>query len=104
MIRPMLVSRSGKGRGTAIYESSYHRRRRCDTLLLKRSSNCPDVPCQLAAASLLHHSIRPMCSISMWCVSWLQQAEVFEEVPNMDFPFEGIPTVPLRKDMDHMVS
>ena len=22
----------------------------------------------------------------------------------MDFPFEGIPTVPPRKDMDHMVS
>ena len=31
------------------------------------------------------------------------QAEVFEEIPTMDFPFEGIPTVPPRKDMDHMV-
>jgi hypothetical protein len=29
------------------------------------------------------------------------QAEVFEEIPTMDFPFEGIPTVPPRKDMDH---
>ena len=32
------------------------------------------------------------------------QAEVFEEIASMDFPFEGIPTVPPRKDMDHMVS
>lgn len=31
------------------------------------------------------------------------QAEVFEEIATMDFPFEGIPTVPPRKDMDHMV-
>jgi len=29
------------------------------------------------------------------------QAEMFEEIPTMDFPFEGIPTVPPRKDMDH---
>lgn len=32
------------------------------------------------------------------------QAEVFEEVATMDFPFEGIPTVPPRKDVDHLVS
>ena len=31
------------------------------------------------------------------------KAEVFEEIATMDFPFEGIPTVPPRKDMDHMV-
>jgi hypothetical protein len=31
------------------------------------------------------------------------QAEVFEEIATMDCPFEGIPTVPPRKDMDHMV-
>ena len=31
------------------------------------------------------------------------QAEVFEEIATMDFPFEGIPTVPPRKDRDHMV-
>ena len=31
------------------------------------------------------------------------QAEVFEEIATMDFPFEGIPTVPPRKDMQHMV-
>lgn len=31
------------------------------------------------------------------------QAVVFEEIATMDFPFEGIPTVPPRKDMDHMV-
>lgn len=31
------------------------------------------------------------------------QAEVFEEIATMDYPFEGIPTVPPRKDMDHMV-
>ena len=30
-----------------------------------------------------------------------KEAEVFEEIPTMDFPFEGIPTVPPRKDMDH---
>ena len=29
------------------------------------------------------------------------QALVFEEVATMDFPFEGIPTVPPRKDMAH---
>ena len=29
------------------------------------------------------------------------QAEVFEEIATMEFPFEGIPTVPPRKDMDH---
>ncbi len=32
------------------------------------------------------------------------QAEVFEEIATMDCPFEGIPTVPPRKDMDHMVA
>ena len=32
------------------------------------------------------------------------QAEVFEEIATMDYPFEGIPTVPPRKDMDHMVN
>ena len=31
------------------------------------------------------------------------QAEVFEEIATMEFPFEGIPTIPPRKDMDHMV-
>ena len=31
------------------------------------------------------------------------QADVFEEVPTMDFPFHGMPTVPPRKDMSHMV-
>ena len=29
------------------------------------------------------------------------QAEVFEEIPTDEFAFEGIPTVPPRKDMDH---
>ena len=29
------------------------------------------------------------------------QAEVFEEIATMEFPFEGIPTVPPRKDMEH---
>eukprot|EP00798_Chlamydomonas_sp_ICE-L_P021027 gene21027-27896_t len=32
-----------------------------------------------------------------------KEAEVFEEIATMEFPFEGIPTVPPRKDMDHMV-
>ena len=32
------------------------------------------------------------------------QAEVFEEIPTMDFPFHGIPTVPPRKDMTHLVT
>ncbi len=31
------------------------------------------------------------------------KAEVFEEIPTMDFPFHGMPTVPPRKDMSHMV-
>mmetsp|Transcript_40099 Transcript_40099/g.55717 ORF Transcript_40099/g.55717 Transcript_40099/m.55717 type:complete len:155 (+) Transcript_40099:111-575(+) len=30
-----------------------------------------------------------------------KEAEVFEEIATMDFPFEGIPTIPPRKDMDH---
>lgn len=30
-----------------------------------------------------------------------KEAIVFEEIANMDLPFEGIPTVPPRKDMDH---
>lgn len=30
-----------------------------------------------------------------------KEAIVFEEIANMDHPFEGIPTVPPRKDMDH---
>ena len=30
-------------------------------------------------------------------------AEVFEEIATMDFPYEGIPTVPPRKNMTHMV-
>lgn len=33
-----------------------------------------------------------------------KEAEVFEELSNMDMPFEGLPTVPRRKDMDHMVN
>ena len=33
----------------------------------------------------------------------ITQAEVFEEIPTMDFPFHGMPTVPPRKDMAHMV-
>lgn len=37
------------------------------------------------------------------CTCTCLQAEVFEEIATMDFPFEGIPTVPPRKDMDHMV-
>ncbi len=32
-----------------------------------------------------------------------KEAEVFEEIANMDMDYEGIPTVPMRKDMDHMV-
>lgn len=31
-----------------------------------------------------------------------KEAYVFEEIATMDHPFEGIPTVPPRKDMDHM--
>ena len=30
------------------------------------------------------------------------QAEVFEEVATMDLPFEGIPTIPPRKDTAHL--
>ncbi|KAG2434818.1 hypothetical protein HXX76_007703 [Chlamydomonas incerta] len=32
-----------------------------------------------------------------------KEAEVFEEIATMELPFEGIPTVPPRKDRDHMV-
>jgi hypothetical protein len=32
------------------------------------------------------------------------QAEVFEEIATMDHPFEGIPTIPPRNDVDHLVS
>ncbi len=42
--------------------------------------------------SIAYH--RPVCAA---------QAQVFEEIATMDYPFEGIPTVPPRKDMDHMV-
>ncbi|GAX84182.1 hypothetical protein CEUSTIGMA_g11605.t1 [Chlamydomonas eustigma] len=31
-----------------------------------------------------------------------KEAEVFEEIATMEFPFEGIPTVPPRKDMQHL--
>mmetsp|Transcript_18670 Transcript_18670/g.55687 ORF Transcript_18670/g.55687 Transcript_18670/m.55687 type:complete len:157 (-) Transcript_18670:234-704(-) len=31
-----------------------------------------------------------------------KEAEIFEEIATMDYPFEGIPTVPPRKDMTHM--
>lgn len=37
-------------------------------------------------------------------LAFCEQAEVFEEIPTMEFPFHGIPTIPPRKDMDHMVS
>lgn len=30
------------------------------------------------------------------------QAEVFEEIATLEFQFEGIPTVPPRKDMEHL--
>lgn len=43
-----------------------------------------------------------MMAVDPWV--WLcLQAVVFEEVATMDFPFEGIPTVPPRKDTKHMV-
>lgn len=32
----------------------------------------------------------------------LPQAIIFEEIATMDYPYEGIPTIPPRKDMDHM--
>jgi hypothetical protein len=32
-----------------------------------------------------------------------KEAEVFEEIATMDFPYEGIPTIPPRKNMTHMV-
>jgi hypothetical protein len=32
-----------------------------------------------------------------------EQAQEFEEIATMDYPFEGIPTIPPRKDMDRMV-
>lgn len=35
---------------------------------------------------------------------FISQAEEFEEIATMEFPFEGIPTVPPRKDFDRMVS
>ncbi|KAK3269398.1 hypothetical protein CYMTET_22154 [Cymbomonas tetramitiformis] len=31
-----------------------------------------------------------------------KEAEVFEEIATMDYPFEGIPTIPPRKDMEHL--
>jgi len=31
-----------------------------------------------------------------------KEAEVFEEIATMEFPYEGIPTIPPRKDMTHM--
>jgi len=31
-----------------------------------------------------------------------KEAEVFEEIATMDFPYEGIPTIPPRKNMTHM--
>jgi len=33
-----------------------------------------------------------------------KEAEVFEEIATMDFPYEGIPTIPPRKNMTHLVS
>jgi hypothetical protein len=33
-----------------------------------------------------------------------KEAEVFEEVATLDHPFEGIPTIPLRKDTAHMAA
>jgi hypothetical protein len=32
------------------------------------------------------------------------QAEVFEEIATMDYPFEGIPTIPPRKNTTHMAA
>jgi len=40
-----------------------------------------------------------------WCDATgpvvFSQAEVFEEIATLEFQFEGIPTVPPRKDMEH---
>jgi hypothetical protein len=35
------------------------------------------------------------------CPPPCSQAEVFEEIATLEFQFEGIPTVPPRKDMEH---
>lgn len=32
------------------------------------------------------------------------QAEVFEEIATIDYPFEGIPTIPPRKNTTHMAA
>eukprot|EP00967_Tisochrysis_lutea_P031965 scaffold37735_cov17-Tisochrysis_lutea.AAC.1 len=48
--------------------------------------------------------VRPFpWSMSWKCGRFALQAEVFEEIATMDHPFEGIPTVPPRKDVDHLV-
>jgi hypothetical protein len=53
----------------------------------------------------IDYSIVTKLTFGLYCTSaWICQAEVFEEIATMEFPFEGIPTVPPRKDMDHMAS
>ncbi len=56
-------------------------------------------------ATTVAYAERGRCNASRQLITpRLAQAEVFEEIATMEFPFEGIPTIPPRKDMDHMVN
>jgi hypothetical protein len=42
--------------------------------------------------------------VTCCCCCCCAQAEVFEEIATMDYPFEGIPTIPPRKNTTHMAA
>lgn len=62
--------------------------------LLSYSAVCSSRCCSLAHVT----------KVFPWFALHLIKAEVFEEVATMDHAFEGIPTVPPRKDTTHMAA
>jgi hypothetical protein len=87
-LMPQQLSAWARGPGTAIRESQSRLRRRWTPV----SSN------------LQYDRLGGTGPGSLRCALLALQAEVFEETVSMDYLFEGIPTVPPRKDMDHMVT
>lgn len=62
------------------------------------SAHARPLTSQVGQASARPFTFPAICLIRRF---WLAQkeAEVFEEIATMDFPFEGIPTIPPGKDM-----
>ena len=73
------------------------RARECEPQRQFAASSC------FGRGSLDSRACRSHCSVRLFTFrARLLQAEVFEEIATMEYQFEGIPTVPPRKDAEHL--